>query len=262
MEYVEVLCSQLSRVPQHELRCLDNDGFTDLPKLADKSVPEAVSAVRAHLESIAALRDRLDSAAPLIHLYGRPGRHRVLVLYRADRREDPTDIIGDILKKMRQRRVHGVFAKATENVCCTCLLVPEEERGRDFRPYLFADWYTKPCVAIHETPDIHSPLLETVLRQTLGNPPRSYRCSVYRDLRSLYVGVLQLFPSCSCPLSPMPSMGNAVNCPSFSATDFIPQIIFAGYSLSMYGVVALPREFKPVIRVANVTNRSAFTKSN
>ncbi|XP_075726648.1 uncharacterized protein LOC142768533 [Rhipicephalus microplus] len=194
MAYVEVLCSHFSRVPQHELRCLDNDGFTDLPKLADKSVPEAVSAVRAHLESIAAMRDRLDCAAHLFTCMAGLGVIGSWVLYRADRREDPTDIVGDILKKMRQRRVHGVFAKATENVCCTCLLVPEEERGRDFRPYLFVDWYTKPCVAIHETPDIHSPLLETVLRQTLGNPPRSYRCGVYRDLRSLYAGVLQLFP--------------------------------------------------------------------
>ncbi|KAL3205449.1 hypothetical protein MRX96_052978 [Rhipicephalus microplus] len=158
MAYVEVLCSHLSRVPQHELRCLDNDGFTDLPKLADKSVPEAVSAVRAHLEYIATLRDRLDCAAHLFTCMAGLGVIGSWVLYRADRREDPTDIVGDILKKMRQRRVHG------------------------------------PCVAIHETPDIHSPLLETVLRQTLGNPPRSYRCGVYRDLRSLYAGVLQLFP--------------------------------------------------------------------
>ncbi|KAL1417763.1 hypothetical protein MTO96_026536 [Rhipicephalus appendiculatus] len=194
MAYLDVLCSHLSRLPEHELLYLDNEGFRNLPKLAEKSVPEAVSAFRAHLQSISDLRGRLDCAA---HLYGclaGLGVIRHWALYRADQRERPGDVVGDMLKKMRHRRVHGLSTMATANTCCTCLLAPDEERGRDFKPYLFVDWYSRPCIAIHEEPEGHSTLLATALRQTFGSRPESFRCGVYQDLNSAHVGSLQLFP--------------------------------------------------------------------
>ncbi|KAL1481831.1 hypothetical protein MTO96_034224 [Rhipicephalus appendiculatus] len=194
MTYMDVLCSHLSKVPEHELRRLDNEGFSDLPKLGEKSVPEAVSAVRAHLQSITDLERRLNFAAHLYTCLAVLGVMRPWVLYRVDQKKNHRDVVCDILKKMRHRRVFGVYTNITSNVCCSCLLVPDEERGRDFKPHLFVIWHSQPCIAIYEAPDGHSPLLENTLRQIMGSRPESLRCGVYQDLSSAHVAARQLFP--------------------------------------------------------------------
>ncbi|KAL1481821.1 hypothetical protein MTO96_034214 [Rhipicephalus appendiculatus] len=193
MAYLDALCSHLSRIQQHELRYLDNDGFSDLPKLCEKSVPEAVRAVRAHLQSINDLCERLASAAHFYCCLAVLGVIRPWALYRVDQGKDHGDVVHGIMRTMRHRRVYGCFSSPTSNVCSNCLLVPDEERGRDYKPYFFVIWNSQPCIAIHEAPGGHSPLLENALRQVLGSRPESFRCGVYQDLSSAHFGALQFF---------------------------------------------------------------------
>lgn len=194
MAYLDVLCAHLSRLPADQLYYLDNETPLNLPKLGEKSVPEAVSVVRAHIQSIGELQARLNYAAHLYSCLAVLGILRPWVLYRVDKKESHGEVVGDILKRMRHRRVVGLFTKATKDICCSCMLAPDEERGRDYKPYFFVIWHTQPCVAIHEAPEGHSTLLANALRQTLGPQPESFRCGVYQDLSSAHFGALQFFP--------------------------------------------------------------------
>lgn len=195
MAYLDVLCSHLWLVPEEQLRCLDNeDDFPDAPKIGDKSLPEAVKVVYAHLRSINEVQERLQFAAHLYTCLAVMGVIRRWVIYRIDQKKEHDVVVYDILLRMRQRRVYGCFAKTTPTLCCTCLIVPDEVRSRDFKPYFFVVWHEKPCVAIHEASEGPPPLLQNSLRRTLGSRPESFRCGVYEDLTSAHFGVLQLFP--------------------------------------------------------------------
>ncbi|KAH8030627.1 hypothetical protein HPB51_010561 [Rhipicephalus microplus] len=193
MAYLDLLCSQLSTVPQHELGYLDQEHFPNLPKLAEKPVSEAVSAVRAYLQSINDLRDRLERAAQIFSCLAVMNAVQPWALYHVERMRNQRDIVTGIMKKMWHRRVFGTYVKTTVSVCCSCVIVPTEERSRDYKPYFFVIWHSQPCIAIYEAPEGQSTLLKNALAQVLGSQPESFRCGVYQSLSSAYVAARQFF---------------------------------------------------------------------
>ncbi|XP_075726664.1 uncharacterized protein LOC142768550 [Rhipicephalus microplus] len=194
MTYVDAPCLHLSRVPQHDLGRLDEQDLPSLPRLGDKTVPQAIISVRVLIQSMTDMYARLHFAAHLYSIVANMGIIRPWALYLVGQIKDRSDVIGDILKKMRRNNVFGAFTKATENAYCSCLLVAHDGGGHDYKPNLLATWRTKPFIAVHESPEGQSPSLASALRQVFGPHLESFRCGVYQDLMSAHAVVVRLFP--------------------------------------------------------------------
>ncbi|KAL3224353.1 hypothetical protein MRX96_049520 [Rhipicephalus microplus] len=192
MAYVDALCLHLSRVPQHDLGRLDEQDLPSLPRFGDKTVPQAVISVRVLIQSMTDMYARLHFAAQFYSRVANMGVIRPWALYLVGQIKDRSEVVGDILKKMRRNNVFGAFTKATENVYCSCLLVADD--GHDYKPHLFATWRTEPFIAVHESPEGQSPSLVSALRRVFGPHMESFRCGVYQDLMSARAVVARLFP--------------------------------------------------------------------
>ncbi|KAL1429742.1 hypothetical protein MTO96_015773 [Rhipicephalus appendiculatus] len=115
-------------MPAEKLQRLDDDSCFGLPKVRGMPTPDAVSAVRAYLQSITVLKVRLRCMAKV---YCNLMAFNVLhpwILYAIDGRLNYEAILFDVINNRQERhgREIGIATKMMTPVSYICFMTPDE----------------------------------------------------------------------------------------------------------------------------------------
>ncbi|KAH6919805.1 hypothetical protein HPB50_015178 [Hyalomma asiaticum] len=193
MKCLDELCCRLLSLSGDVLQHLDDEDSLDLPKVRGKSILEAVSSIRAHVESIDEPHERMECIAHIYCCLAGQGLIRPWVLYRGNTCMNAGVIVANILNEMDGAHKGAFYTKSMTSFTCTCLMASSRVGTSSYEPYFFCTWGLLSYLAVYQAPEGHSLLLRRALSRVLGGEPNSSHLGIYGNMHDAMAAASQLF---------------------------------------------------------------------